>query len=88
MTTVRDRTKPVSDLEFEIDGTIISLEMSVENLAAKVRNRLDSVQKTIDKGELLQLNELGELQGLSHQYDIQVAKLALLATLRKNKDTK
>lgn len=79
---------PVSDLEFEIDGTIISLEMSVENLAAKVRNRLDSVQKTIDKGELLQLNELGELQGLSHQYDIQVAKLALLATLRNSKDTK
>lgn len=78
----------MTDLEFEIDGTIISLEMSVENLAAKIRNRLDSVQKTIDKGELLQLNELGELQGLSHQYDIQVAKLALLATLRKNKDTK
>lgn len=78
----------MSDLEFEIDGTIISLEMSVENLAAKVRNRLDSVQKTIDKGELLQLNELGELQGLSHQYDIQVAKLALLATLRNSKDTK
>lgn len=78
----------MTDLEFEIDGTIISLEMSVENLAAKIRNRLDSVQKTIDKGALLQLNELGELQGLSHQYDIQVAKLALLATLRKNKDTK
>lgn len=76
----------MTDLEFEIDGTIISLEMSVENLAAKIRNRLDSVQKTIDKGALLQLNELGELQGLSHQYDIQVAKLALLATLRKNKD--
>jgi len=75
----------MSDLEFEIDGTMISLELSVKDLASKIRHRLDSVDLTISKGRLLQLNEMGELQGLVHQYDIRVAQLAMLASLRKEK---